>query len=147
MRALRIRLRPEWTMGLVLLGAWPLLASCGESQTTSGGGGQVAVAPAESMMDVETTEDPMVVQAQAEVIVSELKDLKVVTSSSESFISKTLAQPTLELQAKAVPVIEAAIGVDPKYKPTARQLLDKQLELALPEDKFYWETEINRIFK
>lgn len=98
------------------------------------------------MMELDLTEDPVVVQAQAEVLVSELNELRVVTNASKSFVTRTLAQPTLDLQAKAVIVLETSIKVDPKYKATAREILKKQHDVALPEDKIFWEDEIRRIF-
>jgi len=97
------------------------------------------------MMDTDASENPVVVEAQAEVIISELDELKIVTSQAKAFIARTLGDPAFDVQVKAIPVMQAAIKVNPAYKGSVRAMLEQQIAVALPEDRAFWIEEAEKL--
>jgi hypothetical protein len=97
------------------------------------------------MMDTDASENPVVVEAQAEVIISELEELKIVTSQAKAFIARTLGDPAFDVQVKAIPVMQAAIKVSPEYKGSVRAMLEQQIAVALPEDRAFWIEEAEKL--
>lgn len=141
MRRRLVSFCPCLGLSLILTPSALVLGGCSEVQTVSGNGGHVTIVPADSMVDTDAAENPVIVEAQAEVIISELEELKIVTSQAKAFIARTLSDPSFEVQVKAIPVMQAAIKVEPSYKGSVRAMLEQQIAVALPEDRAFWQEE------